>query len=110
MRPLIMKTKLSFTKVFLALSALVAVPCFAGQSVGNGSEPMRLLFTNAQNEAARHLSKTLECSFAPGAPAEVKDWIMRHKEALLEDVTNSQHRWVNNQEQTTCAWTTLQPQ
>ncbi len=78
----------------------------AQNGAGNGGDPLRNLFEQAQVSAPQMVAPILPCSFRPDVPASVKDWILKNQAAYIQDLRLTQLKWVVDL-QGTCAYTAL---
>lgn len=81
-----------------------------GDSVGNGGDGIRILFSQARDEAIRVISNLNRCSFADEISLEAKEWILENKENLIDDLRHTSQLWTEDFEQPTCAYTYRVPQ
>lgn len=85
----------------LALATFAATPGHAQHDVGNGGDPLMLIFTKAKADA-RHMLEVVAATGVPdGIDADVYDFLteieppsgLRRIEALALDVKASNHKW-----------------
>ena len=87
----------------LVLSA-AATPALAGGRVGNGGDSMRLIFARAKEHAATIVLKVKEASLDPHTRQDVKDFIVKNRDALAADIVATSHEW-SEEAEPTCALT-----
>jgi hypothetical protein len=96
------------TKFFAILITCISI-CAHGGTEGHGGDPIRILFEDARHFASDRVLKALPCSFGTNISADVRNWILNNKQKLAEDISNSEHVWLTDQ-QSTCAYTQTNPQ
>lgn len=88
------------------MGALILASNSRADSVGNGGDPLRFLFEDARPVASTRVTKAMACAFSVNVSAEVRDWILKNKQALADDILNTRHTWITDQ-QSTCAFTQI---
>lgn len=80
-------------RVGLALAlTLITAQAEAGRRVGNG-DSMRLVFAWAKEHAAHVVLKLHEQALHSSTRADVREWLLRNKEALAGDIAATEHVW-----------------
>jgi len=77
--------------VALALM-LMTVQAEAGRRVGNG-DSLRLVFAWAKEHAANVVLKVHEQALHPTTRADVREWLLKNREALAGDIAATEHVW-----------------
>lgn len=77
-----------------------------GSGVGNGGDPLRVIFERARGDAAKRVRAFKSCELPADTAAKVIDWLDMHRVELEQDIRNSQHVWLEKP-QATCARTLL---
>ncbi|MES2769009.1 MAG: hypothetical protein V4596_07680 [Bdellovibrionota bacterium] len=86
---------------------IITTGAVAGE-VGNGGDPLRILFEEARSYTAERVQSAKSCAFSVDVNPEVVSWIMKNKEQLASDIMKSPHVWITD-EQSTCAFTQSNP-
>lgn len=91
------------TKLIAILLSCLSMQAYGGTE-GHGGDPLRLLFQDARPFAADRVMKAMPCAFGANVTAEVRSWILGHKQGLADDINQSEHVWITDK-QSTCAFT-----
>ncbi|MES2803195.1 MAG: hypothetical protein V4654_11930 [Bdellovibrionota bacterium] len=91
------------TKIIAILLSCLCLHAYGGTE-GHGGDPLRLLFEDARPFAADRVMKAMPCAFGANVSADVRNWILSHKQSLAEDINQSEHVWITDK-QSTCAFT-----
>jgi hypothetical protein len=83
--------------------ALLTSKVFAS-GVGNGGDPLMILFDQGRQDAVDRVEKLLSCSFRADVDPEARDFILNNQAALIADLRNSKQVWITDP-QATCAFT-----
>lgn len=97
-----MKKNLLLWSVLALLGSIKVYPM--GNETGSGGDPLHFLFEDARIAAVSRVQMAMPCAFGADVRPEVRDWIMKNKEALANDISLSAHNWITDQ-QATCAFT-----
>ena len=101
------KRHVSITSLIRTLLVLLAVsPMMAWHEVGNGGDPIRLLFSSARERAAVVVARMHPDAFTSQTPDDVRSWLLKNKVELAADILRSQHDWLDTAE-ATCAHTAV---
>lgn len=99
-------------KLFLgAVLALNAFPAFSsGGWTGGGGDPKRFYFLDGKQLAAEIVRRIDNNSIPLNSDPVTRAWILKNKDLLGADITNSEHQWLQpaHDKQPTCAWTQFQ--
>lgn len=90
--------------VFQVMLTLGFFHSAAAGEVGNGGDPIRLLFEEAREYAAERVRSAQPCAFGVNTNPSVVSWVMVHREQLAQDIELSPHVWITDP-QSTCAFT-----
>lgn len=70
----------------------------AWHEVGGGGDPLRLLFANAQQQAAVVVDRMHPDAFSADVSPQLKTWILDNKKALAADIVKSVPVWIETAE------------
>jgi len=84
----------------MAISNVKADP----NGIGNGGDPLRNTYQQAQTAAAQMVTEIRPCSFRSDVPASIREWILTNQAAYTQDILRTQQKWVVDL-QGTCAYT-----
>lgn len=90
----------------MALLIVAPIVLTGWHEVGGGGDPLRLLFSNAKQQAAVVVARMHPDAFGAHVPADAKNWLLQNKRELAADILKSPHSWIDSAE-TSCGHTAI---
>ena len=87
-----------YKSIVIGLTLSLAGGALAWHHVGNGGDPLRLLWLSARDHAAFVVQKMHADAFSATTPDGVRAWILEHKDQLAADILASPHVWIDSEE------------
>jgi hypothetical protein len=84
--------------IFLGLGWGLTGVAGAWHHVGNGGDPLRLMWWSAREQAAFVVQRMHPDAFPRTSSQELRSWILERKDALAADILASPHVWIEDEE------------